>query len=269
MPLIKGFHLNPDVILSEPRQWFIIATLHPPTMELHEKIPRFVRRLGGDLYGVADLTLVVDEVLRQGGKEVADFPRAISIGVKLLHGIVDRLPDRGHRAVAVEYRTHAYDLVNQRLDAIASRVASELQRAGFKAYPVPASERVDDERICAVFSHNLAAHVAGLGWIGKNCLLVTPEAGPRVRWVTVLTNAPLPPTGNLMEKRCGDCRECVDACPRGAFAGRAFVPGEPREMRYDARSCQEYLGRWSPEVKCQYVACASIPVPTVGERPAN
>lgn len=65
--------------------------------------------------------------------------------------------------MAVEYRTHAYDIVNQRLDAIASRVASELQKAGFEAFPVPASDRVDDERICAVLSHKLAAHLAELG----------------------------------------------------------------------------------------------------------
>lgn len=241
MPLIKGFHPNPDAILSEPGEWFIIATSHPPAMELHDKMPRLVRRLGGDLYGVADLTLVNEEVQRQGGDEVSRFPRAISIGIKLLHPIVDRLPDREGRAVAVEYHTHAYELVNQRLDGIASRVDSKLQRTGFQAYPVPASDRVDDERLCAVFSHKLAAHAAGLGWIGKSCLLITPEAGPRVRWASVLTNAPLPPTGSPMEQRCGECRMCVDACPRGAFTGRPFVPGEPREMRYDARSCEQYF----------------------------
>ncbi len=211
------------------------------SMELHDELPELVRRLGGDIYGVADLTEVRDEVIRQGGPELAAYPRAVSIGIKLLHPIVDRLPERNERAVAVSYRTHAYDVVNDRLDAIASRVASALQEAGFRALPVPASERVDDERICAVFSHKLAAHAAGLGWIGKSCLLVTPQAGPRVRWTTVLTNAPLPATGHVMEQRCGTCRECVDACPVHAFTGREFVPGEPREARYDARACQSYF----------------------------
>lgn len=210
-------------------------------MELYEKMPRLVRRLGGDFYGVADLTAVKEEVIRQGGEEVSEYPRAISVGVKLMHTIVDRLPDRGRSAVAVAYHTHAYEVVNLRLDAIASRVASALQDAGFRAYPVPVAERIEDDRICAVFSHKLAAHLAGLGWIGKSCLLVTPQAGPRVRFTTVLTDAPLPATGEPQEQRCGDCRECVDACPIYAFTGRNFVPGELREMRYDARACERYF----------------------------
>jgi epoxyqueuosine reductase len=106
---------------------------------------------------------------------------------------------------------------------------------------VPASERYDDERICAVFSHKLAANLAGLGWIGKSCLLVTPEAGPRVRWSTVLTDAPLIVTGERVDVKCGECRECVDICPVSAFTGEPFRENEPREVRYDARKCEKYL----------------------------
>ncbi len=103
--------------------------------------------------------------------------------------------------------------MNQALDLIALRVANMLQRAGYGAFPVPASKRTDDEHICGVFSQKLAAHLAGLGWIGKSCLLVTPDHGPRVRWVTVLTDTPLKPTGFPMEPRCGKCTACVDICP--------------------------------------------------------
>jgi epoxyqueuosine reductase len=119
-------------------------------------------------------------------------------------------------------------------------MGSMLQRAGYMAFPVPASKRADDERICSIFSHKLAAHLAGLGWIGKSCLLITPKAGPRVRWATVLTDAPLEPTGKEMEERCEDCQECVSVCPVGAFTGRPFREDEPREARYDARKCEQY-----------------------------
>jgi epoxyqueuosine reductase QueG len=37
------------------------------------------------------------------------------------------------------------------------------------------------------------------------------------------------------------CRGCVDACPVSAFTGKSFVESEPREARYDARKCQDYL----------------------------
>jgi epoxyqueuosine reductase QueG len=210
--------------------------------ELDSKLQELARELGADLLGVADLTPARDEILRQGGREIEGYPRAVSIGIVLFATIVDRLPKRlEERAVSVNYLHHCYDVVNSRLDLSASRIAGALQREHYRALPLPASERVDDDRICGQFSHKLAAHLAGLGWIGKSCLLVTPEAGPRVRWTTVLTDAPLEPTGEPMGERCGDCTECVDACPQEAFTGRPFIPGEPREARYDARKCERYF----------------------------
>jgi epoxyqueuosine reductase QueG len=116
-----------------------------------------------------------------------------------------------------------------------------LQRRGHRVLPIPTKEHHDEERLCAMFSHKLAAHLAGLGWIGKSCLLVTPEAGPRVRWSSVLTDAPLEPTGGPMDERCGKCRECVDICPVDAFTGRPFDVREPRDMRYDAYACRRYF----------------------------
>ena len=110
-----------------------------------------------------------------------------------------------------------------------------------KALPITASVRYDDEGIRALFSNKMAARLSGLGWVGKSCLLVTPAAGPRVRWASVLTDTPLQPTGSRAKEECGGCTECVDICPVGAFTGRPFSPDEPREARYDARACEEYL----------------------------
>lgn len=172
---------------------------------------------------------------------IASYPRAVSLGIRLPDSIVDRLPDRADRAVAVSYRHQSYTVINQRLDIAASIIGGCLQHGGYKAYPVPAAKRVSDEKICAVFSHKMAARLAGLGWIGKSCLLITPQAGPRVRWTSILTNAPLPAGGRTLEQQCGDCRECVDICPVGAFTGEPFRPHEPRETRYDAFRCDNYF----------------------------
>ena len=135
----------------------------------------------------------------------------------------------------------SYDVVNGRLDQISSLLASRLQKEGYRSMPVPASERIDDERICAMFSHKMAAHLAGLGWIGKSCLLVTPQYGPRVRWTTVLTDYPFTNAGNPMDPRCGGCEECIEACPTSAFTGRMFHQDEPREARFDASKCDRYF----------------------------
>lgn len=206
--------------------------------ELHDS----AMALGADYFGIADLTPAAGLIAGQGGADLTGYPRAISIGVALIHPIVDQLRRSIGRPAAVSYRSHCYDVINTRLDQIVSRLASTVQRRGWRAYPVAASKRVDDERLCAIFPHKLAAHLAGLGWIGKNCLLITPDMGPRVRWATLLTDAPLVATGQAMEQRCGDCRQCVDICPVRAFSGRPFRADEPRSARFDAGRCDRYFG---------------------------
>jgi epoxyqueuosine reductase QueG len=189
---------------------------------------------------VADLAIAEQFIREQGGVSVAGFPKAVSIGIALPNTIVDQLPNRADPAVAANYRSHAYEVINERLNMAASRVTGVLQRQGYKALPIPASASIDEEHLCAVFSHKLAAHLAGLGWIGKNCLLVTRQAGPRVRWISVLTNAPLAATGGPTEEKCKSCTQCIDICPVQAFTGRRFRAEEPRSDRYDAAKCKEY-----------------------------
>ena len=196
---------------------------------------------GADFFGVADVVPAREAIREQGGDLVASFPRAVSIGLKLFHPIVDQLPRRLEDTVHIQnYGHHCYTVINQRLDLIASKVADLLQKEGCRVYPVPASQTLDKVRRRGVFSNKMAAHMAGLGWIGKSCLLVTPEIGPRCRWATVLTDAPLAVTGQPMATRCGDCRECVDACPAQAFTGRNFREDEHRDVRFDTQKCSDY-----------------------------
>jgi len=202
---------------------------------------------GADFFGVADLTPVHRAETPQGIGAFSKYPRAISIGIALLHPVVDQLPNRSRRSVGLLYKHHAYDLINHRLDVMASRVSSVLQGEGHKALPVPASQSVDDEGLLAIFPHKTAARLAGHGWIGKSCLLVTPEAGPRVRWATVLTDADLEPAGTPMEERCGTCQQCVDACPSRAFTGRPFRQEEPVQMRFHTHRCRDYFRKLSED----------------------
>lgn len=217
-------------------------------MGLNEEIRALTMHNGINYFGVADLSLAKEAIVDQGGPEIAGFPYAISLGITLMHHIIDQLPRRAERSVAVNHRHHAYDTINQRLDITASIIAGYIQQKGYRVLPLPAAKRVNDEKICAAFSHKMGAYLAGLGWIGKSCLLVTPDYGPRARWISVLTDAPLNPTGSPMEEKCGSCTECVDICPVNAFTNRNFSPDEPREMRYNARKCEQYFDSMADDV---------------------
>ena len=208
-------------------------------MWIDGELKRLAGSMGADFVGGADLGPAREMIREQGGAVYAAFPRAVSIGIALFSPIVDQLSPQPDLSVAMSYRHHCYDVVNARLDLITSRLGSELRKAGHGALPVVATQVVDSARLCGSFSHKLAAHLAGLGWIGKSCLLVTPEVGPRARWATVLTDAPLEKTGDPQEERCGECDECVRICPPGAFTGQPYRLGEPREVRYDAHKCQQ------------------------------
>ena len=142
-------------------------------------------------FGIADLKKANDFIIDQGGDIVSHHPYSISIGITLPHGVVDLLPKRSEVSVRISYRHFAYDVINERLDHMASVLSSYIQKTGYSSLPIPASRIVDSERICGSFPHKLGAHLAGLGWIGKSCLLVTPMDGPRVRWASILTDAPL------------------------------------------------------------------------------
>ncbi len=77
-----------------------------------------------------------------------------------------------------------------------------------------------------------AAVMAGLGVIGRNNLVVTPQYGPRIRWRGIFMEAELEPTGPLTDfDPCGPCeRPCWAACPKDAFGSG----------RYQRALCKQY-----------------------------
>jgi len=69
-----------------------------------------------------------------------------------------------------------------------------------------------------------AAVLAGLGCIGRNNLLITPDYGGRIRLRALLIEGKLPPTGPVDYDPCRECEEfCRNACPQRAFDGRVYT----------------------------------------------
>lgn len=65
-------------------------------------------------------------------------------------------------------------------------------------------------------SDRAVAERAGLGFVGKNCSLITPEFGSYVYLGEMMTNIPFPPDEPILDS-CGSCNKCVEACPTGAL----------------------------------------------------
>ncbi len=212
-------------------------------MELFDKIMELGDIHAIDFIGVAGISKYKNEIKDIGGSLIDSYPRALSIGIILQKSIVNLLDDRDTYENQLQYKTHAYDVITNRLDNFASIISSVIQRNGYKVMPLPAGERIDSNRVCASISHKITARLAGFGWIGKSCLLINPTYGPRIRWTTVLTDAPFEENKEILESKCGSCDKCVKACPSHAIIGRNYNEHEPRELRLEVSKCEEYFNK--------------------------
>jgi epoxyqueuosine reductase QueG len=139
------------------------------------------------------------------------FRYAVSMAVALSDPIIESVTDQPTPI----YASH-YSRVNALLDRTALKVTRYIEERGARAMPLPASQTLDEERNVSYLSHKAVAVAAGIGWQGKSLLTVSPDYGPRIRLVTVLTDADLEPDEPI-RNRCGGCTRCTDACPVGAI----------------------------------------------------
>lgn len=166
--------------------------------------------LGVDLFGVADIAGIKSE-FALSKKIIEKMDRAVVIGARLSRAVLSEVEQAPTRLYFHHYRT-----VNAFLDQTALKAATYIQDKGFLALPVPASQIVDWEKQTAHLSHKKIGVLAGIGWLGRNNLLVNPKFGSQVRLATILTDMPL--TADKPEKEnCGMCRACVVVCPAKAI----------------------------------------------------
>jgi epoxyqueuosine reductase len=136
--------------------------------------------------------------------------------------------DDPSRAVVARYARgdDYHERMKARLIALQAWIAAELLPAGGRAY-------VDTG---AVLERELASR-AGLGWQGRNTMLIHPRRGSYFFVGEVLLDVELEYDAPFARDHCGTCRRCLDACPTGALLGRDPT-GAPV---MDARRCISYL----------------------------
>lgn len=142
---------------------------------------------------------------------------------------------------------HHYRQANYLLDRVALRIGYELEEKGFRAIPVAASQVIGWEDQQGHVSHKELAIKAGLGWKGRNNLLVHPEYGSRLRLVSVLTDLPVDAAPLLQEFKCGGCSACMNICPAGA------IKEDPADFEHV--SCFEMLKEFKRQGRTSQYIC--------------
>lgn len=180
--------------------------------------------MGAVVFGVARLGEVKDE---SDEVSLKGLTTGICFGYRLSDVVLDGIVDHPTRTYQYHYRQ-----VNALLDQIGLRLTTYIQNLGHRAFPVPSSQIVSWERLTGHVSHRAVGRLAGLGWIGRNNLLVNPQHGARMRYATVLTDLILP-ADQPLEDGCGGCHACVSACPGGAIGEG---PGD-----FDLEKCKDTI----------------------------
>ena len=173
----------------------------------YEQLKKFALREGASLLGVAETSAIMDKFHALSPNALQGLDRAISVAFHLSDRVLEDIVDGPTKL----YFFH-YQRVNVFLDELALKLANYIQSHGWEALPIPASQLVDWEKQLAHISHKHVAVQAGIGWIGRNNLLISPQFGARVRLITVLTNMPLQANQPALFG-CGDCYACLTSCP--------------------------------------------------------
>ncbi|SHL99500.1 tRNA epoxyqueuosine(34) reductase QueG [Vreelandella subglaciescola] len=114
-----------------------------------------------------------------------------------------------------------HKLMRKRLAALAKRIEAQVGSFGYRAFvdSAPVMERA-------------LAQKAGLGWFGKNAMMLNPQAGSLFFLGELYTDLPLPVDAPFARDHCGSCNACQTVCPTGAIVADKVV---------DARKCISYL----------------------------
>lgn len=203
-----------------------------PTQEqLTYGVKEVAKKVGARLVGIAPVERFANAP--EGHKPsdlLKEAQSVISVACVMPFGTALTLP-------SISYMTYGFALLDHKLHEIAFSLAWFLEENGYIGLPLAATGEISSVKIIeegpepevirmGLFSHRHAAVEAGIGQIGMNSALVTPQYGSRLRLVSVITTARLAPDPKLTEKVC-DAKKCgfrcVKACPHKALPGNGTI----------------------------------------------
>ncbi|HXW68521.1 MAG TPA: 4Fe-4S double cluster binding domain-containing protein [Dissulfurispiraceae bacterium] len=176
-------------------------------------LKEYLKEKGATLVGVGDITIALT-------REIVHLNRGIALALNrgLNQYTIDKL-------VRLQRITEAW-----------------LKEKGFRSLSVPPdSDRKNGKCITRLFrliSHKTAATCSGLGWIGKNGLLINSDYGSKLSWATVLTDARFEADVPVTKSECGECELCVRHCPSGAVQGHLWSMNDPLQELVVYEKCR-------------------------------
>ncbi len=205
------------------------------------RIAAVLKQNESDVSGIADMSLYARELVGLDPSVKSQLPRAVVFGLSLSRGVLNTVLDGPNQLYL-----HHYRQLNYRLDIIAYKLSREIERQGFTAMPFPASQVIDWQKQQGHISHKHVGTLAGIGWIGRNNLLVNPDFGSQMRYNTVLTDMPLV-ADKPAERDCGGCTACLNSCPAAAI-------GETPAL-FEHVKCYEMLSKFRKERNIGHHIC--------------
>ncbi len=201
-------------------------------MTLHDRLEALLGAYPEVLHGYADIAY------SPYGRE---YPTALVLAVPY-----------GRQLTPADYTEEAFEegirLARVRLEELAARLEELLRQEG-TAYFVPPVAQRDETELLAPFSFKYAATRAGLGWIGRNDVVITPRYGPRVRLGAILLDARLPWGQPTEKSRCPEgCSRCVEACPCKALRGVTWDAEKQRAELIDYHRCNRMRSAFIPRL---------------------
>ena len=190
--------------------------------DLTLELKTFLTRNNDALVGVGDLSGLPGLAFRYGISIAMPLPAAVVAGIM--------------EGPTAEY-FQAYHELEQRLTETALRGEEFLKARGYQAYARISARVREDGEWRTELPHKTVATAAGLGWIGKSCLLVTEKYGSAVRLSSILTDAPLICDSPLPASKCKGCKKCGEACPAQALSGISWAVGVDRDSILNTEAC--------------------------------